>query len=54
MCNIPFSYNNMSQNFCVFKNGQFVCEVDQINNYDACNLGEKFNHQAKITETLSY
>ena len=38
-CNIPFTYNNVSQNFCVLKESQFQCQVDTLSNYDSCNLG---------------
>ena len=39
-CNIPFQYNNVTENFCVLKDSQFQCQVGTPNTYDACNLGE--------------
>jgi hypothetical protein len=40
MCNVPFTYNNISQYFCVPQNDQFICQVTGSSTYDACNLGE--------------
>ena len=39
-CNIPFLYNNAPSYFCALNQSRFVCEVDQANNFDYCNLGK--------------
>ena len=40
-CDIPFLYNKVPQYFCVLNNSRFICEVNQTNTFDVCNLGKE-------------
>ena len=50
MCIVPFTYKNTSQYFCILKDGEFICEVDEMNTYDGCNLGIYMSFRFKVSQ----